>query len=360
MSWHGLKGHGHLVEMFRRSAQRGRLAHTYLFVGPQGIGKKTFAVTLAQGLLCETAALEALDPCGACTGCRQVEAGTHPDFFLLGLPPEKHELPIELFIGVRERRHQEGLCHDLSLKPARGRRKIAVIDDADRFNTESANCLLKTLEEPPAHSLVILIGTSTDRQLPTIRSRCQVVRFAPLERDHVAQLLLEQGIVSDRGYASSLAEVSGGSVGRAAELADPDLWEFRCMLFRELSDPSFDSVEQARRVVEFVEAVDKDSAPRRARARQVVGFCAEFYRNVLLLSCGVEPVPIAAADLAAYQQLRTHLAADELQPEDLERLAALVDRCLEAEYHIDRRVHLALALECLFDDLSRRMLHLTA
>ena len=129
--------------------------------------------------------------------------GTHPDVHLLARPADKAFIPVELFIGDKEHRMREGLCYDISLKPYSGRRKVAIIDDADYFNKEGANCLLKTLEEPPPKSVLILIGTSEQRQLPTIRSRCQVVRFRPLAESDVAEILVEQGLVRRCGRRPS-------------------------------------------------------------------------------------------------------------------------------------------------------------
>src|SRR5208337_765045 len=109
-----------------------------------------------------------LDACDACPACIQVDAGSHPDYHFAAKPPEALEFPIDL---MRE------VCGGFALKSARGRGKVIVIDDADDLNEESANCFLKTLEEPPPRSLLILIGSSLDRQLPTILSRCHAVRF---------------------------------------------------------------------------------------------------------------------------------------------------------------------------------------
>src|SRR5205807_1760656 len=106
-----------------------------------------------------------------CPACTQVEAGTHPDVFYLRTPEGKHELPVA---EMRE------FCSRMALKPMRGSRKIGMVEDADDFNEESANSFLKTLEEPPPGSLLILLATSVDRQLPTIQSRCQVVHFNSL------------------------------------------------------------------------------------------------------------------------------------------------------------------------------------
>src|SRR5262245_43261337 len=193
MTSHSLRGHDRIALQFRRALERGRLASTFLFVGLPGIGKRTFALALAQSLLCERVPEERLEPCGECPSCRQVVALAHPDVQFVAKPSDKSFIPIELLIGDAEHRMREGLCYQISLKPFSGRRKVAIIDDADYLNKEGANCLLKTLEEPPPRSVLILIATSEQRQLPTIRSRCQIVRFSPLAATEIADLLQEQG-----------------------------------------------------------------------------------------------------------------------------------------------------------------------
>src|SRR5689334_22863386 len=218
--WHGILGHDDVVERFRRTLKAGRLASTYVFVGPPGVGKRRFALELGRLLLCTEVAEEVLESCGNCESCRMFMAGNHPDLEVIGLPPDKSTLPIELFIGDREHRNQEGLCHRIGLRPFFGRRKIAIIDDADHFGIASANCLLKTLEEPPPSALLILIGTSPSRQLPTIRSRSQVVRFRRLDLETVKQVLLETDAITDPSLAARAAELSEGSVERAVDFAD--------------------------------------------------------------------------------------------------------------------------------------------
>ncbi|HEX3870318.1 MAG TPA: AAA family ATPase, partial [Pirellulales bacterium] len=141
--WQGIEGHDAVVEQFRRAIARGRLASTYLFVGPAGIGKRTFALKLAQTLLCRANSADDMSPCGRCEACVQVAAGTYPDVLTVGKPEDRNEIPIEAMVGRRERRMQEGLCHDLWQKPLPGSRRIAIIDDADALNEESANSLLK-------------------------------------------------------------------------------------------------------------------------------------------------------------------------------------------------------------------------
>jgi len=277
--WQGLEGHDDVVDRFRKTLRRGRLASTYLFAGTAGVGKRTFALRLAQSLLCSQVPDEELTYCGECESCHLAAAGTHPDLLMAQLPEGKSTLPIELFIGDREHRHQTGLCHHFSLKPFLGNRRIAIIDDVDHLSQESANCLLKTLEEPPPDSLLILIGTSPSRQLPTIRSRAQLVRFNPLSQETFLRLVTANGIAEDLDAARRLAESSNGSLERARQLAAPELWEFRAILSRSLDQSEVDSVKIAELVSDFVDEAGKQASVRRARLKMVLQFAADFYRE---------------------------------------------------------------------------------
>src|SRR6187401_2704455 len=109
--WYGILGHDDIVEQFRRTLAAGRLASTYLFVGPPGVGKRRFALELARALLCTENREEALAPCGQCESCRVFAAGNHPDLDMVGLRPEKAELAISQFVGFDDELNQEGLCH---------------------------------------------------------------------------------------------------------------------------------------------------------------------------------------------------------------------------------------------------------
>ena len=345
MTWQEILGHDRVVEQFRQAIRRGRLASTFLFVGPPGIGKHTFALKLAQSLLCENSCLEDLEPCGHCPACQQVAARTHPDLILVAKPSDRSYIPLELFIGDRDHRMRAGLCFDVALKPFRGGRKVAIIDDSDFLNQEGANCLLKTLEEPPPKSLIVLIGTSEQKQLPTIRSRSQIVRFRPLPPDTVAQLLVSQRLVDDPQTAMRLAAMSEGSLRRALDLADGALDEFREALLTHLSDPEADSVEFAKSLGPFVDQAGKEAPPRRARMQQIIGIAADFYRQLMRSLAGV---PIEG-DQSLVRAVRAAYAA---WPGDEEAAALCLDRCLDAQGQVQANANQATLIDGWLDDLA--------
>ncbi len=345
MTWAGIEGHDGIAEQFRRALRLGRFSSTFLFIGPAGIGKGLFAGKLAQALLCETHAEEDVDPCGHCPACQQVQARSHPDLVIVSKPKDRSFIPIEVFIGDRDHRMREGLCHSISLKPFRGGRKIAIIEDADFLNQEGANCLLKTLEEPPPKSLLILIGTSEQKQLPTIRSRCQIIRFRSLPEDTVAELLVSRGLIDDPDQAARMAALSGGSLQRALDLADESLDEFRQLLMAELSRPDWDAVAFSKTVIQFVDEAGKDAPPRRARMSQLIGFAAEFYRQLMRSLSGL----VVQGDDALRKAI---VASQNSWPGDAETAAACLERCLDTEAHVLANANQATLLECWLDELA--------
>lgn len=340
MPWGSIRGHDKIVELLRTGMTRGRFPHALLFVGPEGVGKRTFARRLAQCLLCERNPEQDLNPCGICPACLQVGAGAHPDLVEVRRPDEKHELPIAV---IRD------LNHDLSLKPSKGVRKVAIVDDADDLNDEAANAFLKTLEEPPPGSVLILIGTSAEVQLDTIVSRCRVVRFDPLNEVELASVLIEHGIASTPEEARRLAKLGDGSVGRARGLADTTLNAFRRDLIDELASPqSFDPSSLARKLETFSKEAGKESIDQRNRASLLIGELARFFRAVLWQTAGLEAPSPDPADNRAARSL-----AARLEPEDVMILA---DRCLQADYQVGRKANLGLIIDSLCHDLGALIL----
>jgi DNA polymerase-3 subunit delta' len=324
MSWQNIFGHDRILACFQRCIARGRLPSSFLFVGPAGIGKRTFAMQLAEALLCPNTDLSTLEACGCCDSCRQVQARSHLDFELIELERDKSHIRVEALIGGLEHRMREGLLYRLAMKSFHGGRKVVIIEDADHLNRAGTSALLKTLEELSADTIIILIGTSRHRQLPTIQSRCQVIRFQPLDAEIVAKLLLDQDLVPDTDQARRVAEMAGGSIGRAADLVDPELWAFRGELHSVLQRRIPDPTAFTKELIEFVDAVGHGNMLRRCRLHQVLLFATEFYRQQLresigdsntetlneLIDCGLEAMSLTDqnANLATLQ----HWWVDEL------------------------------------------------
>ncbi|HYO25794.1 MAG TPA: hypothetical protein VEQ85_12705, partial [Lacipirellulaceae bacterium] len=316
--WQGVYGHDAVVERFRRSLAANRLASTYLFVGPQGVGKRRFAEALAKSLLCQANDPARLDPCGRCHSCVMCAAGTHPDVHVVQRRPDDKVLKLEYFIGPREHRNTEGFCHDVSLRPKVGRRSIGIIDDADWFNEPSANCLLKLLEEPPHGAVLMLLATTRSRQLPTILSRAQVVPFAPLPVDELAELLLAQQVAPDRTAAQELAKACRGSLARAREAANPQLALLRDNFAAAWRSGDFDPTSLHKGFDDFIADGGKVADARRQRFRQLLVAAGDFLRASLHAACDAD--------------------------EDPEPTIAALDRCLEAEEQLDRNANLATLL----------------
>lgn len=195
----------------RRWAESGRLHHCLLFEGPAGVGKAEAARELALLLNCTGSSAGAAPPCGSCWSCRSIAAGSHPDIVTVGLDPER-TAPVISVAQVR------ALLGTLTVQPHSARRRLIVLDPADALTTESANALLKTLEEPPKDTGFILVSALPDTLLPTIRSRCQRVRFRPVPEGEIVAWLVAQG--QEAGPAAAAAALSAGSPGRARGLVE--------------------------------------------------------------------------------------------------------------------------------------------
>lgn len=348
--WSSLLGHETQKEMFRRTIRRKRLSQAYLFVGPEGIGKQQFARRLAQALLCHHVGSDPLEPCGECAGCKPFLAGSNPDFIYVGCPEGKRELPIELIAGSKERRGQEGLCHDLSLAPLPGSRKVAIVDHADTMNEACANSFLKTLEEPPDRAVLILIASNLDALLPTIRSRCQLVRFSPLQTPEIEKLLVDQDLVQsdeDARFASILSE---GSLSTAKQLLEPELRALRSLLHSTLVQPSFSGFNLSKQLLEGIGKISTETPVQRIYAQWLIRFSVDLFREALLgirdseeeLECSIPEAAILTSRLADV-------------PDSIELLSSVIDRAIDASINIDQNVAVPITLESMLDEIARKL-----
>jgi DNA polymerase III subunit delta' len=337
LDWTSFVGHHRQQDWFRNAIRSNRLASTFLMVGPEGIGKRTFARLLAKTVLCTGSAPSLFAPCCRCETCAQIDASTHPDLLEIARRPDKTGLIMEQLVGEGEMRMREGLCYELRMRPYSGRCKIAIIDDADTINEEGANSLLKTLEEPPPGSLIFLISTSVQRQLPTIRSRCQMTRFQSLSSGDLATLILRQGIASSSSEAEQVAEQANGSISNVSHWTNEELATFRLEMFSHLVQRPLDFTKLAKAVQGNMESVGTESQPRRERLKILFDFALYFYRSAM--RCNIDgSVPNASFG--------------RLSGLGNEPLIAAMRRSMEAREHLDRMVSPAALIEAWAADLA--------
>jgi DNA polymerase-3 subunit delta' len=341
VSWKHVLGHDVLVAAFASAAKRSRFGHAYLFIGPTGVGKYTFAQELAKTLLCEARG-ERFEACDECPSCHLVDAGTHPDLFIVARPEDKNELPIALIRGDDD---EPGLLGNLALKPARGQRKVAILDDADDLSEEAANSFLKTLEEPPPRSLLILIGGATEnRQKATILSRCQIIRFGSLPPAAMAKVLAAHGIV-DTDKQRRLLQLAAGCPGQALALDDEEVWNFRGRLLKTLGSGKIDPVDVAEQWRTFIDNAGKDGAAQRARAAFIFRMVIVMLEAALKLSLGAVCPEWEENERQTLQELGDR--AGEA------KLLAWLERAQEADRQVEWYVQLVLVIEAFLDALSR-------
>lgn len=337
MSGWGIIGHGWATRLLARSLARGRLSHAYLLLGPPRVGKATLARALAQAINCTgdragggddgPADAGTVRPCGACRSCRLIAAGGHPDVRVI----EGGEVRAILIDQVRE------VQREIALSPVEARRRVVILTDFQGATPEAANCLLKTLEEPPGQVVLILTATQQGRLLPTIVSRCQPLWLRTPPVEEIARGLEEASVAADE--AQRLARLCGGRVGWAVEAArNPKL-----LAERE---------EQLTRMQEIVSA---DTLGRLRWAHELSGdderlpalldLWSGWWRDLLLWRAGCRD---AVANVDREAELEAMQRGYEL-PQLVAGLRALG----EARRRLDANANPRLTLEVLLLELAR-------
>lgn len=324
MSWGAVVGQPLATRLLKRVVLAGKAAHAYLFVGPDGVGKRTTALTLAGALQC-TALTAAGEPCGCCHSCERLRVNppVHPDLHLI--QPEGRY--------IRTQQIKE-LQAEMYARPTMGRYRIALIDGADRMNPESGNRLLKLLEEPPGHAVFVLLTANLSGVLSTLVSRCQSINFPPLSPDDVAAILASRQSASPE-QIRLFAALSGGSAGRAvAMLETPEVLQRRdqaAQLLREI--PTMDD----HALLATAEALEK----QRDTVEEWLELSLMWVRDAIVLKQGTGSSLLLNADqIAGLRSLA--------QTTDRDVLLQVLQHLVEARQHIQRSANLRLVLDVLF------------
>jgi DNA polymerase-3 subunit delta' len=277
----GLIGHEWAVEMLQEQIHCNSIRQAYLFCGPSGVGRRTLAIRLIQALNCPNAGKEG-EACGECKTCRQIERMQYADLDVIQAEKEGGILKVEAIREVRKR---------LALTPYLGKYRVALFLRFQEANTSAANALLKTLEEAPPADILLLTADTPEQLLPTIVSRCEILRLRPVAVETLEQALIMHG--ADEEKARLLAHVSGGRPGFALRmLQDAEAQDFRLKRLNDLQDLL---KSNRRERFAYAEKLTNRKYEARERFRDTLLVWLSFWRDVLLLASG-EKATIANID----------------------------------------------------------------
>jgi len=369
--WEEIFGQDRAIRFLTEILERDEMPHALVFTGPRGVGKYTTALLCAAALLCPSGRPD------ACSSCLKVARGVHPDLHLV--EAEGSEILID---QIRE------LERDLNIKPKESRRKVAIIDEAGLMNQHTANAFLKTLEEPPPETYIVLVVESREALLPTVASRCHEVRFSALgKRDIEAYLVEKEGL--DGVEAERLARLSGGMFGRALMWARfPELathWNHGVELVASLRRSSLlsmlEQVADERKHLEvatsgdgqddlevYLKAMDKrggeqlrkrwekrekreTSKLRRQAALDLFDGMSSFYRDIMLLNLTEEDGRVPSGAPLLNQEWKEELEREALHIGTVEAMRRL-EALRKARKALEANVDIGLLLDSLVLELK--------
>lgn len=309
-------GQQRVVNTLQRAIAANKVAHAYLFEGVCGSGRSTTAMALISSLFCQNPLIG--DACGVCNSCIKLASRNHPDLHLLSPLPDKRDISIDQVRAMQQA---------LALRPFEAPHKACLIKPAERIGLNAANSLLKTLEEPPGNTIIILISSKSDLLLSTIRSRCQQLRFSPLDDETLVTLLQKQGIAND--VAKDIAPLAGGSLEKAMEIISDDNIAQReelLSVFFKLDNNRIATIFEQSEII----------ATNREQTATRLEILISFIRDMLLLANGYNKV--------ANQRMQVELTAEaaRFKPENL---MDVLEHALQSLDAIRKNVNSKLTIE---------------
>ncbi|MFA5356221.1 MAG: DNA polymerase III subunit delta' [Candidatus Omnitrophota bacterium] len=262
MSFRDIKGQDTSIGIIREYISNSRFTGSYLFSGEEGVGKMFTARTLAKALNCEK---EGTDSCDRCASCLKIEKGEHPDVHIIGSEEEGASDAVKIEYIRR-------LQKEASLRPYEGKRKVFIVDNAHNLTSDAANALLKVLEEPPEHTLIILVSAKPALLFKTIVSRCKTIKFYPLKRTLLEQVLKKDFRIDDT-LSHYLAYFCEGRIGRALSLKETDILKDKNRVIDALA------LADRRRGTEF-------TADSRDSVKDSLNILAGWFRDIYMVKIG--------------------------------------------------------------------------
>jgi DNA polymerase-3 subunit delta' len=297
-----LLGHEWAVGMLKQHLRCDSVRHAYLITGPPGLGRRTLALRFAQALNCPNPDAPA-EPCGKCKTCQQIERMQYADLAVVQSEKEGGTLKVDQIRAIRQ---------SVVLKPYQGRYRLVLFLRFQEANPSAANALLKTLEEAPAHAILILTADAAEQLLPTITSRCEILRLRPLPIETVEQYLKDRGV--EAASSRLLAHISGGRPGYALRLMkDKEVLNFRTKRLDEMQTLLHSSLHERFAYAEKMTDRKKKEPDAEERFHETLLLWLSFWRDVLLLSTGSKS-PLANVDYTdAVKALSAKLTLPEVR-----------------------------------------------
>jgi DNA polymerase-3 subunit delta' len=275
MAFKDVTGNKGIKKILGLALERGRVPNSLIFSGPEGVGKRAMALTLAKALNCRSLTTDA---CDECDSCRAVDAGAHPDVMTMAIEVQKVKV------------EQTELIKQMAyLRPMTGRARVFIVDDAKAMSAEAANSLLKVLEEPPSFTHIILLTDSPHLLLATIRSRCRTLAFSPIGRAEIEKALVDRDFSPEQ--AGLLALLVDGNLDRARDLVWDDV-----VALKESAWELFESLASADRSSRFLERFGTVPKAVQEEFGEVLEVFASFARDLLLLGLGGDPALLLNPD----------------------------------------------------------------
>jgi len=262
MDFYDVIGHDGIIKNLQNTIKHKNISHSYLFEGPKAIGKVKLANVFAKTLLCEE---QGIRPCNKCSSCLKFDSGNHPDFHIEG--PD----------GDYFKKGQiEEIQRTMRMLPYEGIRKVYILEDVDKMTEEAQNSFLKTLEEPPAYAIIIMSTINSYSLLPTIISRCQLLKFTPVVNHKIERILIDKYSKSEED-AKFITSFSGGIIGKAIELSQSEV-------FRKLREDTIDVIDKALNGDKFkIFSLNGFFEENKGEIEDILDIIQIWFRDILLM-----------------------------------------------------------------------------
>lgn len=315
-------GHEEVIQHLQNAIRLGKVSHAYILSGEKGSGKKLLANTFAMALQCEK---KGVDPCQECRSCKKAMSRNHPDIIYI-----THEKPNS--IGIEDIRTQ--LIEDVMIKPYCSSYKIYIIDEAEKLTLQAQNALLKTIEEPPAYAVILLLTSNMETFLPTITSRCVKLNLRPVQESMVKDYLMEKMHLPD--YQAQMdAAFSQGNIGKARQMAESD--EFNLMTEQALRILKKSNELELYEMVEMI----KELSAEKQNIDEYLDLFAMWFRDVLFFKATKE------VDGLMFKDQLNHIK-ERARKSSYEGIEKIIDAIGTAKERLHANVNFDLVMELLF------------